>query len=175
LALDVDPVELHRLAFKHAPPGFAPLALRDPPPDNRWQRGDVLDALYLADEAETAWAEWYRHLAELGVPPTQAMPRTLWTWRVRGVVADLSTAERLARVGLPVPRPARRTWRAFQEIGEALAREGWPGLWAPSAARPEHHVLCIFRGADWTSRIDAEPIGNELVTHPPAPPRGMTT
>lgn len=41
-----------------------PLPEREPPPDNRWQRGGVVDALYLADDEDTVWAEWHRHLAE---------------------------------------------------------------------------------------------------------------
>ena len=42
--------------IKHTYPGSAPLPDREPPPDNRWQRGDVVDALYLADSEATAWA-----------------------------------------------------------------------------------------------------------------------
>jgi hypothetical protein len=55
--------------IKHTYPGSPPLPEREPPPDNRWQRGDVVDALYLADTEATAWAEWYRHLAERMIPP----------------------------------------------------------------------------------------------------------
>jgi hypothetical protein len=91
--------------FKHTYPGSSPLPERDPPPDNRWQRGDVVDALYLADSEETAWAEWYRHLAERAIPPLAQMPREMWTWQVDVEVADLSTDEKLAAVGLPRPSP----------------------------------------------------------------------
>ena len=62
--------------LKHTYPDSLPLPERDPPPDNRWQRGDVVDALYLADTDDTVWAEWYRHLAEQGVPPLAQMPGT---------------------------------------------------------------------------------------------------
>jgi len=155
--------------------GVVALAWRDPPPDNRWQRGDVVDALYLGDTPETVWAEWYRHLAELGVPPGRQMPRELWEWRIRGVVADLSGAERLARVGLPLPRPGRASWPAFQAVGEALAGEGWHGLVAPSAARPAGQVLCLFRAEDGSPMLDAVVVGSERVDDPPAPPTGMTT
>jgi RES domain-containing protein len=174
LPLDVDALRFDGRAYRHAPPGIAPLARRDPPPDNRWQRGDVADALYLADEPATVWAEWYRHLAELGVPPRQQLPRVLWTWRVTAVVADLSDEARLARVGLPVPRPGRKGWPPFQAVGERLAGDGWAGLLAPSAARPAHHVLCLFRDQDGT-RADAEPVDSAPVAEPPPPPTGMTT
>jgi hypothetical protein len=41
---------------------------------NRWQRGAIVDAVYLGDAAETVWAEWYRHLAEAGIPPAARLP-----------------------------------------------------------------------------------------------------
>jgi hypothetical protein len=120
------------------------------------------------------WAEWYRHLAEGGVPPGRQMPRALWTWEVDVAVANLSTAARLARVGLPVPAPGRRTWRAFQEVGEALWRDGWLGILSLSAARPKGRVLCLFRDGDAVP--GARPVGRaRIVREPPAPPTGMTT
>ena len=161
--------------FKHARRGAGALPRRDPPPDNRWQRGAVVDALYLADEEATAWAEWYRHLAESGLPPESQMPRHLWTWEVGAVdVADLSTGDRLARVGLSPPRPGRRTWPPYQDVGETLWREGWPGLVAPSAARPDHLVLCLFRAGETVP--GARPVGRpRLVRRVPTPPTGMAT
>jgi hypothetical protein len=60
--------------IKHTYPGSAPLPERKPPPDNRWQRGNVVDALYLADSEATAWAEWYRHLAARMIPPFAQIP-----------------------------------------------------------------------------------------------------
>lgn len=148
-----------------------------PPPDNRWQHGTVIEALYLASDEATVWAEWYRHLAETGIPPNRQMPRDLWTWAVDpGLeVADLTSAERLRRVGLPVPRPGRKTWPPYQEVGETVWREGWPGLLAPSAARPrEGLVLCLFREAE---RVPGtRPLSPPRVARePPAPPTGTTT
>jgi RES domain-containing protein len=160
--------------LRHARRGSKALPRREPPPDNRWQRGSVVDALYLADEEATAWAEWYRHLAEAGLPPGRQIPRALWTWEVDVAVADLSTAERLERVGLPLPAPGRRTWPPFQEVGEALRREGWAGILAVSAARREGRVLCLFRDGDVV--VGARPVGRaRIVREPPAPPTGMTT
>jgi hypothetical protein len=104
-----------------------PVAGRLPPPDGRWQRGATVEGLYLASDEATVWAEWYRHLAEAGIPPNQQMPRDLWTWMVDpGLeVADLTSGERLGRVGLAIPRP-------YQRIGEdALAR----GLAGPARAQ----------------------------------------
>src|SRR2546430_879545 len=59
-------------------------------------------------------------------------------------VADLRDAQRLERVGLEMPVPTRRTWPAYQAVGAELWREGASGLIAPSAARPQQHVLCVF-------------------------------
>ena len=145
MTLDVTAVAVRGRWIKHTYPGSSPLPERDPPPDNRWQRGDVVDALYLADSEETAWAEWYRHLAERAIPPLAQMPRELWTWDVDVEVADLATGARLEAVGLALPAPSRGGWLDYQQIGEQLAREGWAGLIAPSAARPTGQVLCLFR------------------------------
>jgi RES domain-containing protein len=146
------------------------------PASSRWQRGHVVGAVYLADSPQTAWAEWYRHLAERAIPPMQTLPRELWRWHVHlERVANMRTAEALAACELPMPRPSHADWRPFQRVGEALHRAGWPALVAPSAARPSGLVLCVFRpGTHRPAGIEPIPPG-ERVDEPPAPPRGMTT
>ncbi|MHB1774300.1 MAG: hypothetical protein ACYCST_21740, partial [Acidimicrobiales bacterium] len=73
------------------------------------------------------------------------MPRELWTWKVDAEVAALSTPERLAERRLPLPSsPGRHTWPSYQRAGEQLAQEGWAGLVAPSAVKPDGKILCIF-------------------------------
>ena len=167
-------IAVHGRWLKHTRPGSAALPEREPPPDNRWQRGTVVDALYLADCEDTVWAEWYRHLAERAIPPLAQMPRELWTWEVDIEVADLSTAERLTAVGLPAPKPGHSSWPAFQEVGEKLRRDGWLGLLAPSAARPEGRVLCLFRSSDGLA--GAKPLGQpRTIDAPPPPPTGLRT
>ena len=180
MPLGVDAVRVTGRWFRHAYPGPDPLPRREPPPDARWQRGEIVDALYLADEEDTAWAEWYRHLAELGVPPGRQMPRALWTWDLDVHQADLSSESGLRRIGLTLPRPGRRNWSAYQRAGETLAADGWPGLVTRSAARPTHRVVCLFRTTPAqggpSSVPGARPLpGPRLVTEAPAPPRGMTT
>jgi hypothetical protein len=179
VALDVDAVAIRqRRWWRHTVHGADPRARRLPPPDGRWQRGAIVEALYLASDEATVWAEWYRHLAEAGIPPNQQMPRDLWSWAVDpGLeVADLTSLDRLKRVDLSIPRPGRTTWPLYQELGETLWREGWPGLLAPSAARPQDGlVLCLFLGG-----ADRVPVARPLprprvVRQPPAPPPGMTT
>jgi RES domain-containing protein len=174
VALSVAALAVRGRWIKHTYPGSAPLPEREPPPDNRWQRGDVVDALYLADSVETAWAEWYRHLAERMIPPLAQMPRDLWTWQVDAQVADLSTHEMLAVLGLAPPTPGRRNWRPYQRAGEELAADGWAGLLAPSAARPAGKILCLFR--DQHGLAGAKPLSPpRRIDEPPPPPRGLRT
>jgi RES domain-containing protein len=175
LRLDVDAAHIRGTWVKHAPPSLPPLPSRTDAPDNRWQRGGVVDAIYLADNESTVWAEWYRHLAENGLPPAQALPRELWRWQIDVEVADVSTEARLVRVGLTLPAPGRHTWPSFQQVGEQLWSEGWRGLIAPSAARPAGAILCLFWEGE--AEIDgAEPQSPpERIDDPPAPPTGMTT
>jgi RES domain-containing protein len=174
VALSVSAVVVRGRWFKHAYPGSPALPEREPPPDNRWQRGDVVDALYLADSNETAWAEWYRHPAERMIPPLAQMPRELWTWRVNVEVADLSTPERLAEVDLRPPAPDGASWPAYQRVGEQLAKDGWAGLIAPSAARPTGKTLCLFRDADGVHGAQPVRPAHEI-REPPPPPTGLRT
>ncbi len=175
MALEADAVDAAGEWLRQIPHGADPRLRPRPADDSRWQRGSVIDALYLAADEETLWAEWYRHLAERGLPPVHQLPRDLWRFRVSSLaVADLGDQDRLARLGLPVPTPGRKTWPAYQRVGEALWREGWPGLIAPSAARPAGLVLCLFLSAE--APFPATPIAppNTLV-EPPIPPTGMRT
>ena len=161
--------------LRHSSHGRDPRIRPIPPANSRWQRGTVIDALYLADGEATMWAEWYRSLAELGTPPMHQLPRDVWRYRLRVFeVADLSDGDRLGRVGLASPAPGRKTWRPYQTVGEQLWREGWPGLLAPSAARPEGRVLCFF--VDDPGAVPVRPFGRpRVVLEPPVPPTGMRT
>jgi RES domain-containing protein len=161
--------------WRQGPHGADPLLLASPPASGRWQRGEVVAAIYLADEPATAWAEWYRVLAELALPPSHAMPRDLWCWRVRTRdIADLSTVEKLTEVGLSVPQPRRATWPLFQAVGEALFSEGYRGVLYPSAARADHSALCLFRDAVLVPGAEPER-PQTTYRDPPAPPTGLRT
>jgi hypothetical protein len=142
------------------------------PGDSRWQRGEVVEALYFSDSEPTAWAEWYRYLSEVAIPPAQSLPRDLWRWRINlPRVADLHDPE---AAGLPAMAPTRRQWQAYQALGERLHAEGWPALVSPSAARPEGRTLCVFRTTDRPAGI--RPIRPpRRFDEPPLVPTGLTT
>jgi RES domain-containing protein len=131
--------------------------------------------IYLAEDELTAWAEWYRLLAEIALPPTHGMPRDLWRWKIAvNDIADLSTEAKLARFDLPEPKPGRSTWPRFQDAGETLHDKGYRGVLYPSAARPGHQALCLFR--DSVLIPGADPV-RPPTTHrdPPPPPVGLRT
>jgi hypothetical protein len=128
----------------------------------------------LGDAPETVWAEWYRHLAEAGIPPAARLPVELWTWKVDIRVADLSDEQRLARVELPLPTPGRSSWARFQAVGEELWKEGWAGLVAPSAARAVGLVLGVFRVEQEVQGITPQ-APPQTLDDAPVPPTGMTT
>lgn len=173
--MSVGAVDVDGVWWRQVPRGGDPLFLTDPPSDGRWQRGEIVGGMYFADCEETAWAEWYRALAEFAIPPERQMPRDLWRWQidVEGI-ADLSTAIALKRVGLTPPCPTQSEWLAFQEVGEQLWRDGRRGVRAPSASRPSHVVLCLFRDAE--DIAGAEPLRPPMTyRRAPAPPTGLTT
>lgn len=173
MALDVDAVKVDGEWVRHAPHRSSLLGRTATPTGGRWQRGSAIGALYLADEPDTAVAEWYRYLAERGLPPIQSIPHDRHVWRVELEVANLSDAARLERVGLALPAPTRRTWPSFQDVGEALWREGWTGLLAPSAARPDHPVLCVFT-TSWPP-VGCKPIRSIEIATVPDPPGDLRT
>jgi hypothetical protein len=102
--VDVDAIALAGRWWRQTPHGSDPLYRAHPPSDGRWQHGDIVGGLYLADNEDTAWAEWYRALAEFAIPPDRQMPRDLWGWQIElDRIADLSDADRLRAVGLRSP------------------------------------------------------------------------
>jgi hypothetical protein len=171
--LDVDPTPVHGVWFRHVPARGEPFYRPEHPSSARWQRGEVVEGLYLADSEETTWAEWYRWLAEFAIPPTRQLPRDLWRFEVDiDRVADLSTPQQLARVELKPPVPDRLQWPAFQAVGETLFAEGWAGVLFASAERSGSLALCVFRSSHESPGVRpvAPPSRHD---EPPAPPRGL--
>jgi RES domain-containing protein len=175
-ALPVATVPVSGAWLRHVPAGSRPLGRPPVPADGRWQRGSMVEGIYLAAEADTVWAEWYRWLAEHEIEPLRGLPRELWRYRARLVkAADLTGPTALTVLGLPVPQPSRETWSDFQAVGERLHAEGYEGLLYRSAARPSGTCLCVFRAsADTATPLEPLP-PPQLVTRPPVLPRGLRT
>jgi hypothetical protein len=173
--LDVDSTSVSGIWWRHIPAGGDVHYEPPHPADSRWQRGKVVEALYFAESEPTVWAEWYRYLAEAGLPPQQGLPRDLWRWEISlPDVADLGDDARLERVGLPSLQPTRRQWPTFQPVGEQLHQDGWPALVSTSAARPEGRVLCVFRTAREVPGTQPVPPPT-AVEDPHVVPTGMRT
>ena len=170
--MPVEPIALAGVWYRQIPAGGDPLYRPPDPGDSRWQRGSVVEAVYFAESEPTAWAEWYRALAEAALPPGQGLPRDLWRWRIKlPRVADLTDPD---GAGLPPLTPSRRQWPAFQAVGERLYAEGWPALVSASAARPEGRTLCVFRTT--RSIPGCTPLRPPVtVSDPPLVPTGMRT
>ena len=134
----------------------------------------IIEALYFADSHETAWARWYRHLAEMGSSPEPTNATRLMEVAAF-FVAGLSTHSRFTRVSLPVPPPTRSSWPPYQRAGEELHADGWPALVSPSAARPAiGRVVCAFRTTNVVPGLKPLP-PPQLWKEPPAPPTGLRT
>ncbi|MEP7159403.1 MAG: RES family NAD+ phosphorylase [Chloroflexota bacterium] len=154
-----------------ARPDADPFHLTPEPADGRWQRGSVVRAFYLADSEATAWAEWYRHSAELGVPPQSRLPRAMSRFDVDlDGVADLTDPELLTDHGIKSLQPTRRQWPKTQPIGESYWRAGLPGLLVPSAAHAGGRVLVVFRPSDEPpAGVSAKPRPKTYTELPPLP------
>ena len=172
MGAEPDRIPLSGIWYRHVRAGGHPLGLPPAAAGGRWQRARVVGAVYLADSPHTAWAEFYRALAETEVAPAALMPRDLWRYRVAlDAVADLTEPTALAQLGLDPAVPDRAQWPAFQAVGERLARDGAQAVLYRSAARPDHRCLCVFAGAlDAVAALD-----RKRIDAPPAPPRGMRT
>jgi len=156
--------------WRHLPRDGNPLRHADPPADGRWQRGDTVGALYFAKEEETAWAEWYRGLAERGMPPEMGLPRDLWRYDIQlDEVADLSTGAALEEHGLQRPRPTQRQWPAFQKVGKTLWQAGARAILYESAAHPGNLALCVFVSEEGTSGLRPIPPPQTIEAPPPRP------
>jgi hypothetical protein len=162
--------------YRHVPSDASPMPMPGHPAgDGRWQRGEQLAGLYVAQDSDTVWAEWYRALAELGEAPEERLPRDLWKFRLNlQRVADLSTRAALRSLGLPDPLPDRSQWPAFQDAGHRLAAEGFAGVLFRSSARPDGLCVCVFATDQGFPGVRATGSPTR-VTAAPVVPRGMRT
>lgn len=130
------------------------------------------EAIYLADTDETAWAEWYRWLAEEAQQPADDVPRRVFRIAVDlDRVVDLRTAAGRSSYGLPQRiRPTRAQWPAFQAFAATARAGGANGVLYSSAARARSVCLCVFETGLSRLRVEGEPM---TVIAAPPPPRGL--
>jgi RES domain-containing protein len=174
MADDIATTRVFGTWWRQLPAGLEPSSRPARLPNARWQGGRVVDAIYLADSPDAAWAEWYRWLAESALAPRAALPRDLWRVEVAlDDVVDLPGPAALEAAGLHALRPDRGDWPEFQAVGERLHAGGRAAVVAPSAARERGAVLCIF----WPPAPDVQVShgSHERTVEPPAPPRGLRT
>lgn len=57
--------------YRHVRADGEPLGLPPAAASGRWQRAHIVGAIYVADSADTAWAEFYRAAAEMELSPTR--------------------------------------------------------------------------------------------------------
>lgn len=162
--------------FRHIVHEGDPWFWPDPPASGRWQDGNIVQGIYLADSIETMWAEWYRALSAQNLAPRDMLPRDIWQWQVDlENVADIRERPALEELGVDVPRPSSEEWPACQDIGHQLWRDGYSALIAPSAARPvDGTALCVFRSRPHIDGLTPIPPPSRQIDAP-VPPRGMTT
>jgi RES domain-containing protein len=138
----------------------------------RWQT-HATRAAYLADNEDTAWAEWYRGLAEGSQSPQAGLPRNLHRIAVDlDRVADLTSEKARQALGLPPMRPSQSQWPAYRAFGEQLSAEGAQGVLYSSAARTRSRCLCVFAAGLSGLSVEGQPL---RVLAPPPPPRGLRT
>jgi RES domain-containing protein len=166
-------VSVKGMWFRHVHAGVGGLAVSRGRDGGRFNAPGQ-PALYLADSEPTAWAEWYRWLAEWAQSPADHLPRDLYRIAVELTeVADLRTMAVRQQAAAPARmRPSRRQWPSFQELGGRLAAEGMQGILYASAARTRASCLCVFETGIAQLRVAEEPV--RVITAPP-PPHGLRT
>jgi RES domain-containing protein len=111
-------VPVHGIWARHTAPGVGGVEAHTG--GSRWL-APGRPGLYLAHGDETAWAEFYRFLAESRKGPAGAMPRDLHRVTVSlDRVADLSTERSRRVLQLPRMRPSQKQRPVFQTVGERL-------------------------------------------------------
>jgi RES domain-containing protein len=130
----------------------------------------VIRGFYLADSEDTLWAEWYRHTAELNVPPATRLPRDVWRIAVDVAdIGDLSDTATLRQHGVDELLPTRKQWPATQPVGELYHHDHYRGILTPSAAHVGGQVLTIFRPTEDMPGLRTVPPARAHHELPPLP------
>ena len=164
LPLEVDPVDPSGEWLRHIPRNANPYHRPEPPGDSRRQHGRIVDALYLAHGEATLWAEWYRHLAEHGIPPLRQLPRDAGATASRspappGSKASSSASSSPTRQASP-PNPCHRRRRSRSRPrhppGRAPERPKGRQAASRTAARRSSRAISPARSVQANALLGAE-------------------
>jgi hypothetical protein len=128
MSLDIARVPVSGTWVRHVPAGGEALRTGKRGTPGRFHRpGEI--ALYLAARSRpTAWAEWYRALAERAQEPNEDVPRDLFRVSVNlSEVVDVSTTAARARAGLPSNGLAVRKLTTAEKVAHT-ERTGEPAF-----------------------------------------------
>lgn len=161
MAVTVERVSVAGSWWRQIPHGSDPLWLASPPSSGRWQRGETVAAIYLAGDEDTAWAEWYRALAEIAMPPTHGMPRDLWRWAIA-----VGERPQTSSPGLIYRHPGRAAERGY--LSKKLA-SSCTGTAAAGFSTQAPHDQTTRRSAFPRGRADPRRRARTATRDPPRP------
>lgn len=146
-----EPVTLRTVAFRHTSPGRDPLSgIGAQRFGGRWNRPGGSAAIYLADSLQTCVAEFRRTAEGQGRGAASLLPRELHRIALDDVkVVDLAAHGTLEAAGLSAEDIADSDWAKCQQLGEAVALAGLPGLRAPSATGLGHVIVLFEASIPW--------------------------
>ena len=157
--LQIPAVSTTGVWYRHVPADAPPMP-GHPAPDGRGQRGEQLAGLYLAQDPDTVWAEWYHALAELGEPPDPPPP-------ARPVAVSLNLFPRSPTCPGPrraeSARPARPQARAVAvaRVSRKPARCLQPTVSTPASCSdpaPGRAGLCVCAFGSGGGFAEVQPI-----------------
>jgi RES domain-containing protein len=133
-------------AFRHQGPGYHPLSGEGARiQGGRWNPSNSFPVLYLAVDASTAAAEFFRRANREGRPPEDLLPRRLYRYRVElSAVLDLRGPDELTQVGLSFLDLSSDDLSKCQAVGEAAHYVGFESIRAPSATSVGGNLAIFF-------------------------------
>ena len=149
-----EPITLRTVAFRHTSPERSPLSGNGAQRfGGRWNRPGGSAAIYLADSLQTCVAEFRRTAEGQGRGAASLLPRELHRIALDDIeVVDLAAHGTLEAAGLSPEDIADSDWAKCQQLGEAVALAGHPGLRAPSATGLGH-VIVLFEARVPSTRV----------------------
>jgi hypothetical protein len=131
-----------------------------PAPDGRWQRGEQLAGLYLAQDPDTVWAEWYRALAD--PDPLRGIAQLTARWAA-AFVLDLAGVTRTKALGSE--RMARKLRDALPGGEGALRAAVWEfmrPMLSPALVALNRDAFVVIESVETTVDLDGHRASSDL-------------